>query len=284
MDLILLLLILLVLGPAAFLMYYVYSLDKIEKEPGSLLLKLFLFGALSTLVVIIPETISEAAIENFLKGIVNQELIVIILAFLGVGLVEEGAKFFFLKRLTWKDPSFNYRFDGIVYAVFVSLGFAAAENLLYFLQYGVGGAMARIFTAIPGHMGFAVFMGIYYSHAKICEVRGDSSGMKKNLWKALLVPMVLHGFYDSCALTGTGMSTVIFFIFLIAMYVIVIKRLKKESATDIPIFQSAGPAKLDVIDSVVVPDSAASASASKENAPAEKPDSSEKDDTLPKSF
>ena len=57
----------------------------------------------------------------------------ILLAFLVVAVVEEGTKFWMLKRRTWNHPAFNYRFDGIVYAVFVSLGFAAYENTTYVL-------------------------------------------------------------------------------------------------------------------------------------------------------
>ena len=44
----------------------------------------------------------------------------------------------------WRDPNFNYRFDGIVYAVFVSLGFAAFENISYVVGYGLTTAVARV--------------------------------------------------------------------------------------------------------------------------------------------
>ena len=82
-----------------------------------------------------------------------------ILTAIFVGLIEEGSKFFFLYRFTWKDKAFNYRFDGIVYAVFVSLGFAALENVFYVFNYGTGVALQRALLTIPGHMSFAVYMG-----------------------------------------------------------------------------------------------------------------------------
>ncbi len=90
----------------------------------------------------------------------------ILLAFLVVAVVEEGTKFVFLKLRTWRDPNFNFRFDGIVYAVFVSLGFAAFENINYVLGYGLTVALPRAVLAIPAHMGFAVFMGLFYGRGK----------------------------------------------------------------------------------------------------------------------
>ena len=112
--------------PALFLMYYIYRHDRIEKEPGGLLFKLVLFGILSA----VAAGVIEALWEYFVFPQIpfpSVEAEIIALATM-VGLAEEGAKLFFLKRRTWRNPEFNYRFDGIVYAVFVSLGFAAIPS------------------------------------------------------------------------------------------------------------------------------------------------------------
>lgn len=82
----------------------------------------------------------------------------------------------FLHARTWRNPNFNYRFDGIVYAVFVSLGFAAFENIQYVLHYGLSVALPRAIFAVPGHMSFAVFMGLFYGRAKLYEAWGDGAG------------------------------------------------------------------------------------------------------------
>ncbi len=136
---------------------------------------------------------------------------------------------------TWKDPNFNYRFDGIVYAVFVSLGFAALENITYVLGYGLTTALLRALLAIPAHMGFAVFMGIFYSRAKLCTDVGNTPRKRLNLWAAFLIAVLLHGFYDACVMMGTILSTLLFVAFVIAMYIIVIRLVKKESRIDSPV-------------------------------------------------
>lgn len=54
---------------------------------------------------------------------------IFVLAFLVVAAVEEGTKMCFLKLRTWNDWNFSHLFDGVVYSAFVSLGFAAFENI-----------------------------------------------------------------------------------------------------------------------------------------------------------
>mgnify|MGYP002412369601 FL=1 len=149
--------------------------------------------------------------------------------------MEEGAKFYFLKRRTWRDPNFNYRFDGVVFSAFVSLGFAAFENLRYVFGYGLLVSVPRAFLAVPGHLGFSVFMGAFYGRAKLCEDYGNRAGKIANLFAAYLVAVVLHGFYDTCAMVGSVLSTVLFVAFILVMYVVVIRLIKHEAASDRPV-------------------------------------------------
>lgn len=160
--------------PAAFLMRYIYRMDTIEKEPPGLLTGLVFLGVGAAVVAIVLETLGQGILNAFLAQ--DDPAYSIVFAFLVVAVVEEGAKFLFLRWRTWKDPNFNYRFDGIVYAVFLSLGFAAFENVSYVMGYGLTVALYRALLAIPAHMGFAVFMGYFYSRAKLCSDVGTPYG------------------------------------------------------------------------------------------------------------
>jgi RsiW-degrading membrane proteinase PrsW (M82 family) len=156
--------------PAIFLMRYIYRMDSAEKEPPGLLLSLVFMGVAAALCSIIFEYLGEGILDANINK--NNPAYTVILAFIVVAAVEEGTKFFFLARRTWRDPNFNFRFDGVVYAVFVSLGFAAFENIRYVFGYGLYVSIPRAFLAIPGHMGFAVFMGAFYGRAKLCADMG----------------------------------------------------------------------------------------------------------------
>jgi protease PrsW len=111
-------------------------------------------------------------------------------AFLLVALVEEFSKFLFVRGVLYDDAHFNEPFDGIVYSVMVSMGFATLENILYVSQGGFSTAIVRMFTAVPAHATFAVLMGYYIGKAKF------EKGMAYLSWAGLLAATLFHGAYD----------------------------------------------------------------------------------------
>ena len=219
--------------PAIVLLRYIYRHDHIEKEPPVLLMQLLLQGVLSAFAAILLETVG----MWILPGIVTEgtNLYYILLSFLVIAVSEEGAKLFFLKRRSWWEPNFNYMFDGIVYAVFVSLGFAAFENIKYVFDYGLSVAFSRAFLAVPAHMAFAVFMGIFYGRAKCLMNRGNAAAAKSNLAAGFLAAVLLHGFYDACLMVGSSLSMVIFIGFVVFMYFYVSRLVKAAAREDRPI-------------------------------------------------
>lgn len=219
--------------PAVLLMRYVYRQDKIEKEPPALLANLAFQGVLAALVSIALELFGETVLNSLVQP--DNPKYIVLLAFLVVAVAEEGTKFFFLHQKTWRSPFFNYRYDAIVYAVFVSLGFAAFENVKYVFNYGLSVALPRAILAIPGHMSFAVFMGVFYGRAKLCENRGNRTGCALNLIIGYLSAVVLHGVYDTCCMSGTTQSTMIFVAFILVMYLVVFLTIRRESRHDMPV-------------------------------------------------
>ena len=216
--------------PAVFLMLFIYRQDRIEKEPAGLLLALLWKGVLAALCAIVLEIIGQIILDRlFVPGTF---LHTILLAFVVVAAVEEGMKYHFLKKRTWYDPNFNYRFDAVVYAVFVSLGFAAFENVQYVFTYGLSVALPRALLSIPGHMAFAVYMGIDYGRAKLRESRGFYDGARGDRKMAYLSAVVLHGIYDACIMLNTTGATVVFLLFVAVTYFRTFRRLRREAARD----------------------------------------------------
>src|SRR5665647_1988143 len=156
----------------------------------------------------------------------------LLLMFFIVAPAEEGCKYYFLNKRTWNHRAFNYQFDGVVYAVFVSLGFAALENIGYVLQFGFSVALTRALVSVPAHMCFAVFMGSFYGRAKVCSVHQDQRGAKRTKRIGLLVAIILHGFYNSCLLISSTSSLLAFSAFVVFMYIIVIRKIKMDAKSD----------------------------------------------------
>ena len=149
-------------------------------------------------------------------------------AFVVAGTTEELFKYFALYLLIWKSPSFNEKFDGIVYAVFVSLGFAAVENVMYVIDGGIQTAAIRAVTAVPAHAIFGVTMGYYLGIAHMYKEL-----KKQYLLKAIAIPVLLHGIYDFILMVEVGWLLILFFPYVILLYVMGIKKMKALSEASV---------------------------------------------------
>jgi len=214
-------LVTLALAPVIAIIIYIYFKDKYEKEPLSLLMKCFLLGVLSIFPAILLE-IFAGKIPIFMG---NDFKSVALYAFVGVGLSEELSKFIFLRYFAFRNKNFNEPFDGIIYSVMISMGFAAAENMMYVLDGGVHIAWLRMFTAVPAHAAFAILMGYYVGKAKF----SDHSRFLL-LFNALFIAVVFHGAYDLFLMLNdySGLF-VLSLITLIIAVVFSVKSIKKSS-------------------------------------------------------
>ena len=217
--------------PAIVLLVKVEKADRLEKESRGLLLSLVVFGVIATAIASLGERIGIAVLESMFpeEGALFNGL----LYFGVVAFSEEGAKYVLLKRKTWNNPEFNCQFDGVVYSVFVSLGFALWENIGYVAMYGLSTALVRAVTAVPGHACFGVFMGAWYGMAKRRESAGDPAGAASLRRRALLVPALLHGFYDFTATYENVEMGLIFLVFVIAMFIAANRLVKRMAASDV---------------------------------------------------
>ncbi len=211
------------LAPVFIILFYIYFRDKYDKEPIGLLVKSVIAGML----VVIPVLF----VGRILMGIMPEMGKIgnaAYHAFLVAGTTEELFKFLALYLLVWNSPSFDEKFDGIVYAVFVSLGFAAVENVLYVMDGGLQTAMIRAITAVPAHAIFGISMGYYLGIAHMYdELR------KPYLRKAILIPILLHGIYDFILMVGIDWLLLLFIPFVIGLYVLGMKKMRVLSDTSI---------------------------------------------------
>lgn len=223
-----LLLIALAILPAVALMIYIYKQDRLEQEPVRMIISLATLGVVSTFLAMITETVGMAVLGNLFSE--SSLAYRVLLYFIVVGLSEEGFKYLVLKIGTWRSPEFNCKFDGVVYAVAVSLGFAVWENIKYVMTYGFATALVRAVTAVPGHACFGVIMGAWYGLAKRKQQQGWDSASRLARFMAVLLPTIIHGIYDFIATANT--SSIHFIMFVIIMFAVCFYTVKRLSADD----------------------------------------------------
>lgn len=181
-------LILAAIAPAFMVIFYIYLKDKYEKEPKRVMIYSFLLGAIVSVLI---TTILYVFFDYFLP--LNNKFSLtqlFIKAFFVVGLSEEFSKYVIVRYYSQPRNAFNEPFDGIVYAVMVSMGFAMVENLMYVFQGGLQVALIRAFTAVPAHATFGIIMGYFMGKAKFNGMR-----IADNLI-GLSLAVLLHGMYD----------------------------------------------------------------------------------------
>ena len=224
------LILLLAVAPAIVLMAYIYIVDKKQHEPIPQLLKGFLYGIISAFIAV-PAALFLADTQFYTDTFTNV-IEALRTAFYGAALPEESAKLFMLWLLVRKNKYFDERLDGIVYAVAISMGFAAFENVLYLIDnynewLSVG--LTRAVLSVPAHYAFAVLMGYYYS-----KVHFGISNALKDKAMILLAPVIVHTLFDWILFTITitpvlaTLLTVIFIIFVIKMHQYANARIKEH--------------------------------------------------------
>lgn len=216
--------------PAVFLMIKVYRSDRLEKESPALLRSLAVAGVLSSLLALVEEKVFSTILGAAVPA--GTVLYNVILYFVIVAFSEESSKYIFLRKRTWQNPEFNCQYDGVVYAVFVSLGFALWENISYVMSYGFSTAIVRAVTAIPGHACFGVFMGIFYGIAKKYERLGAQGKAKFYSVLSLVIPAFLHGTYDYIATLEQMQSGWYFVIFIAALFTLTFTLVDNASKGD----------------------------------------------------
>lgn len=180
--------ILAAVAPVIILLTYIYSKDRKAPEPTDLLFKSFRYGLLSALAVMVimaPFSINTEP-DTLLQAVST--------SFFGAGIPEEFAKWIFLYILIWRSTQFDEYIDGIVYAVFIAMGFACLENVLYVLEGGMGVAFTRALLSVPAHFLFGVVMGYFFSMARFVPEQRT-----RYMVLSIAVPVVMHGCFDTLA-------------------------------------------------------------------------------------
>ena len=182
--------------PALVLGLYIWRRDP-HPEPGWQIIKAVLWGV----ALCMPVAFAEFRIQSLLNLAIDSNTFwgSTAKAFIVAAWPEEMAKLLALWLFVRKNPYFDEHFDGIVYAVSVSLGFAAIENVFYVVgsQDWISVAVMRALLSVPGHYAFGILMGYYFSRFFFME------RSLKNGALMLLVPFMAHGVYDAIALSGS---------------------------------------------------------------------------------
>lgn len=212
-------LIIIAVLPALILLGFIYMRDRKEKPPVKLMVLLLALGAGTIIPAVIAEFIGQLIVA---QTDTDHQTMLLVLCFLVIGIVEELGKYLVTVCTTWKSREFQHSYDGVIYMVCASLGFAILENILYVASGGIGTGILRAFTAIPLHCTVGVIMGALYAKGREAAYAGDHAGMIGFMAWAYIVPVFIHGLYDYLVMAASYgyISEAWVFLILGVMYVL----------------------------------------------------------------
>jgi len=201
------------IAPALALFSFFYLRNQMATEPRRTLFHTFLYGAILTFPIL------------FLQYIINEEQIFPNIIFQDVffsGVVEEFFKWFILMIAIYHHIEFDDPYDGVLYGVSISLGFATVENILYMLSFGVDTAFMRALMPVSSHALFGVVMGYYLGRAKFSK---EDLSIQCRIF-ALFAPLILHIIYNFI-FTIEGNWTYIMIPFMLFLWWFALRKVKR---------------------------------------------------------
>lgn len=212
-------LLVIALTPAIALGLAAYFTDRFDREPLRLLFKVLIWGSLSVIPTVLVEKMLLSL--NIFTGLLASAYT----AFIVAGFTEEFFKRSVVLRAVYRNKEFNEKLDGIIYAVFAALGFAAVENVMYVvINFSANPyvGIARGIFSVPAHVLFAVTMGYYLSLAKFSS---DRALEHKYLRKALIIPALLHGIFDFILMADIPILFAFFIPYVLYLWIVNLKKL-----------------------------------------------------------
>ena len=180
--------------PCALLMYLILYMDRNEREPMGLVIRIMAMGG----IMVLPAALIESAVGGlpFMKAVGLKNAFYE--AFLSAAPIEELCKLIPVLLFAWNRPEFNEENDGIVYAGASALGFALVENVFFVLGEGLGVGVLRAVSSIPLHCFAGIVMGYYIGKARFAP--GNKLPL---LLTGFAWAYFAHGLYDTLSLSGS---------------------------------------------------------------------------------
>ena len=202
--------------PVLFWAVYHYHKDRHLPEPVPLLVLAFALGMLAAgLSALFYEGLGLLGLREDAGYLADTNALTLFTyAVFAIGPIEEIAKLVPFAIVVLRFPEFDEPMDGIIYASFIGLGYAAVENWQYLEYLTTAESIARGFASPVIHILFASIWGHWIARAHL-------AGRKviRTTLLSVAAASFLHGLYDFIVLLNPRFALPIAALMIIAIWV-----------------------------------------------------------------
>jgi RsiW-degrading membrane proteinase PrsW (M82 family) len=158
--------LILALIPAVVWLAFFYRQDRLEPEPRTMVIGVFVLGVLVATAAAIPIVDRLFGVGSWLA---TSPLVHLAGGILVVGTVQEGLKYLAIRLSVYDSAEFDERTDGIIYGTAMGLGFATALNVGFVVGSGgvdLGTGAIRIVLTSLAHASFGGVIGYFLGRQK----------------------------------------------------------------------------------------------------------------------
>ncbi len=178
-------------------LFYLRRIDIYEPEKWKHIILIFILGIIFSEFTFLLSDLSSMFTGFNLNGGVFNDLFYCII---GIGVIEELVKILPVILLLKYTRAINEPVDYLVYGSVSALGFAFAENLLYFNSYGPQIIMGRALTAVVFHM----FLTSLAAYGLMLKKYKSGKGILTDFIKFFVLAAIIHGLYDFWLINQTA--------------------------------------------------------------------------------
>jgi len=158
--------VILAIVPSAIWLYFFYRQDRLEPEPKTRIVAVFLVALLLTGGLGVPLILDWFRLPTWA---VNDSITSLLASILIVGFTWQAITYAAVRLVVYDTPEFDERMDGIVYGTVAGLGVATLLNLNYVIANGgvaLGPGVIHVMTTALAQASFSGLLGYFMAEAK----------------------------------------------------------------------------------------------------------------------
>ncbi len=177
------------IAPVIFIILVVIASFGMEKKQWGLFVSSYFFG----FIAVIPMIIAVYLVSNYWIQNVGSIRRILLYSFVMIGFLSEISKFLILRYKYIPNDFLTKPFDGILYSILISMGFATTANVYFFYEWNYSDNLAVVLYTVPfANLLIGIILGFFIGLGKF------RSSTQADSLTGIGAAVFFQGFFSFC--------------------------------------------------------------------------------------